>query len=101
MDQLICASLSPHALHYRYELGMLKIIVALVVAIKINKKQRYEMLCVCVFSYLLFWTSSSLDVPTGVTQEGHTGFFIHLPSAGACLNFSREKDSAIPFPRRP
>ena len=35
-----------------------------------------------VFSSHLFWTSSSLDVPTGVTQEeGHTGFFIHLPSA--------------------
>ena len=43
-----------------------------------------------------------MDVPAGVTQEeGHTGFFIHLLSAGACLNFSREKDSAIPFPRRP
>ena len=98
----------------------------------------------CVFSSHLFWTSSSLDVPAGVTQkEGHTGFLIHLPSAvcvcvclcvffpfildikfvgrtsrghtggrshrishppsfcGACLNFSREKDSAIPFPRRP
>ena len=29
-----------------------------------------------------FWTSSSLDVPAGVTQEeGHTGFLIHLLSA--------------------
>ena len=38
--------------------------------------------CVCVFSSHLFWTSSSLDVPAGVTQEeSHTGFFIHLPSA--------------------
>ena len=38
--------------------------------------------CVCVFSSHLFWTSSSLDVPAGVTQEeGHTGFLIHLPSA--------------------
>ena len=35
-----------------------------------------------------FWTSSSLDVPTGVIQEeGHTGFFIHLPSAGCALIF--------------
>ena len=42
----------------------------------------------CVFSSHSFWTSSSLDVPAGVTQEeGHTGFSIHLPSAGACLNF--------------
>ena len=39
-------------------------------------------MCVCVFSSHSFWTSSSLDVPAGVTQEeGHTGFLIHLPSA--------------------
>ena len=38
--------------------------------------------CVCVFSSYSFWTSTSLDVPAGVTQEGgHTGFFIHLPSS--------------------
>ena len=31
---------------------------------------------VCVFSSHSFWTSSSLDVPAGVTQEeGHTGYF--------------------------
>ena len=37
--------------------------------------------CVCVSSHL-FWTSSLLDVPAGVKQEeGHTGFFIYLPSA--------------------
>ena len=67
-----------------------------------------EGLDVCVFcvfsSHHAFWTSSSLlDVPAGVTQEeGHTGFFIHLPSAvRGRLHFSREKDSAIPFPRRP
>ena len=44
-------------------------------------------MCVCVFSHS-FWTSSSLDVPAGVTQEeGHTGFFIHLPSAVRALIF--------------
>ena len=38
--------------------------------------------CVCVFSSHSFWTSSSLDVPAGVTQEeGHTGYLIHLLSA--------------------
>ena len=44
----------------------------------------------CVFVYFLpsFWTSSSLDVPAGVTQEeGHTGFFIHLLSAVRVLIF--------------
>ena len=36
----------------------------------------------------LFWTSSSLDVPAGVTQEeGHTGFLIHLLSAVRALIF--------------
>ena len=61
----------------------------------------------CVFSSHSFWTSSSLDVPAKVTQEeGHTGGrphrVSHSPSfCGACLSFYREKDSAVPFPRRP
>ena len=43
--------------------------------------------CVCVSSHP-FWTSSSLDVPAGVTQEeGHTGFLIHLPFAVRALIF--------------
>ena len=42
-----------------------------------------HVVCVCVFSSHLFWTSSSLDVSTGVTQEeGHTGFLIHLRPGG-------------------
>ena len=41
-----------------------------------------------MFSSHLFWTSSSLDVPAGVTQEeGHTGFLIHLLSAVRALIF--------------
>ena len=45
-------------------------------------------MCVCVLSSHPFWTSSSLDVPAGVTQEeGHTGFFNHLPSAVHALIF--------------
>ena len=44
-------------------------------------------MCV-VFSSHLFWTSSSLDVPAGVTQEeGHKGFLIHLPSVVRALIF--------------
>ena len=43
---------------------------------------------VCVLSSHSFWTSSSLDVPAGVTQEeGHTGFFTHLLSAVRALIF--------------
>ena len=45
-------------------------------------------MCVCVFSSHSFWTSSSLDVPAGVTQEeGHTGFFIHILFAVRALIF--------------
>ena len=41
-----------------------------------------------VFSSHLFWTSSLLDVPAGVTQEeGHTGFLIQLLSAVRALIF--------------
>ena len=51
-----------------------------------TKQNHFE--CVCVFSSHPFWTSSSLDVPAGVTQEeGHTGFVIHLPSAVRALIF--------------
>ena len=46
------------------------------------------LVCVCVFSSHSFWTSSSLEVPAGVTQEeGHTGFLIHLLSAVRALIF--------------
>ena len=38
--------------------------------------------CVCVFSSHSFWTSSSLDVPAGVTQEeDHTRFQICVESS--------------------
>ena len=41
-----------------------------------------------VFSSHSFWTSSSLDVPAGVTQEeGHIGFLFHLLSAVRALIF--------------
>ena len=52
-------------------------------------------MCVCVFFPLI------LDIKfVGRTSRGHTGGKSHrisLPpsSCGACLNFSREKDSAI------
>ena len=55
--------------------------------------------CVCVFSSHSFWTSSSLDVPAGVTQEeGHTGFFIHLLSAVRTLTFLARRIQPDSFP---
>ena len=38
----------------------------------------------------------------GSHTGGRSHRIFHPPSfCGACLNFSREKDSVIPFPRRP
>ena len=60
-----------------------------------------QRVCVCVFFPFI------LDIKfVGRTSRGHTGGrshrISHPPSfCGACLIFSREKDSAIPFPRRP
>ena len=56
--------------------------------------------CECIFFPFL------LDVKfVGCTSRGRTGgthrIFHPPPSCGACLNFSRERDSAIYFPRRP
>ena len=54
----------------------------------LNKAPIIAVWCVCVFSSHSFWTSSSLDVPAGVTEEeGHTGFLIHLLSAVRALIF--------------
>ena len=63
--------------------------------------RRSRCVCACVFFSFI------LDIKfVGRTSRGHTGGrshrISHPPSfCGACLNFSREKDSAIPFPRRP
>ena len=55
---------------------------------RVEQNMRKMVPLVCVFSSHPFWTSSSLDVPAGVTQEeGHTGFLIHLPSAVRALIF--------------
>ena len=58
--------------------------------------------CVCVCCPPIF----SGRQASGRTSRGHTGGrshrISHPPSfCGACLDFSREKDSAVLFPRRP
>ena len=68
-----------------------------------NWKPRFLLLSVCVCVFF----PSILDIKfVGRTSRGHTGGRSHRifnpPSfCGACLDFCREKDSAIPFPRRP
>ena len=67
----------------------------------VNTPRPSRGVCVCVFF------PSILDIKfVGRTSRGHTGGRSHRifnpPSfCGACLDFCREKDSAIPFPRRP
>ena len=70
-------------------LGKIKIFVQDFVPIRTALSTRFSLsVCVCVFSSHSFWTSSSLDLPAGVTQEeGHTGFLIHLFSAVRALIF--------------
>ena len=60
----------------------------------------------CVYIMCVFFPFI-LDIEfVGRTSRGHTRGRAHMIShppsfCGACLNFSREKDSAVPFPRRP
>ena len=55
----------------------------------------------------VFFPAIILDIKfVGRTRRGQTGGRSHRIShppyfCGACLHFSREKNSAIPFPRRP
>ena len=63
---------------------------------------RYRALDVCcVFSSHSFWTSSSLDVPAGVTQkEGHAGFLIHLSAVRALIFLARRTQPRSAVKRR-
>ena len=61
-----------------------------------------NIVCMCVF----FPFICSGRQACWTYQPGYTGgrshWISHSPSlCGSCLNFSREKDSAVPFPRRP
>ena len=61
-----------------------------------------SVLYVCVCCHPIY----SVRQVCGRASRGHTGGRSHRishrpPFRSACLNFSREKDSAIPFPRRP
>ena len=56
--------------------------------------------CVCVVIPFIL-DVRLVDAPATVTQEEDRAVFLHLPSAVLAFIFSREKDSAVPFPRRP
>ena len=71
------------------------------VTLKATRTPSSVSVCVCVFFPFI------LDIKfVGRTSRDHTGGrshrISHPPSfCGAGLNFSREKDAAITFPRRP
>ena len=68
----------------------------------VNKRRmaRVRVRTMCVVIPFIIMDDRLVDVPAGVTQE--EGDRISPPFfCGACLEFSREKDSADPFPRRP
>ena len=83
----------------------------------ISEKQKASCCCCCCLhinrsglnhtQFVCVFFPSILDIKfVGRTSRGHTGGRSHRifnpPSfCGACLDFCREKDSAIPFPRRP
>ena len=51
-----------------------------------NMTDVYEpCVCVCVFSSHSFWTSSSLDVPAGVTQDFPSTFFLRCNNSTVVL----------------
>ena len=61
---------------------------------------RVSVLCACLF--LPFILDIKFVTRTSRGRKGRSHINFRTPSfCGAWLNFSREKDSAIPFPRRP
>ena len=66
--------------------------------ILITKTSDQTRVCVCVVIPFIL-DVRLVDVPAGVSQE--EGRIFPPSLCGACFNFSREKDSAVPFPRRP
>ena len=67
----------------------------------------YSAICNVFVVFFCVFFPFILDIKfVGRTSRDHTGgrsqrIFDPLSFCGACLNFSREKDSVIPFPRRP
>ena len=82
-----------------------RVLLGMVEARSVNVKKTTTILCMCVCVCVFF--PFILDIKfVRRTSRGHTvgrsHKISHPPSfCGACLIFSREKDSAIPFPRRP
>ena len=62
-------------------------------------------MCDHIYIHTTYMCVCCLPIYAGRTSRGHTGGRSHRISppsfCGACLNFSCEKDSAVPFPRRP
>ena len=71
--------------------------------IPVGRRSSSVLQCVCfVFSSHLFWTSGLWTYHSRSHTGGRSHRISRPPSfCGACLHFSREKDTAVAFPRRP
>ena len=85
---------------YSYTLILVRIDTYIMVFLGTTETTTATVYVLCVFFPFI------LDIKfVGRTSRGHTGGrshrISHPPSfCGACASFSREKDSAVPFPRR-
>ena len=67
-------------------------------SVVVNQRHNIYVLCVCVSAFVPIY--SRRQIHWKYQPASHQ--ISHPPSfCGACLNFSREKDSAITFPRQP
>ena len=95
-----CHITTYHCVQYIYT-AVYSSLYLLILLFSSNFWYKFSSVCVCVFFPFI------LDIKfLGCTSRGHTAgrshMISHPPSfCGACLYFSREKDSAVPFPRRP
>ena len=81
--------MGPHCCSVLHVMNFLALVVSCILLYAMNQAEVPSWcVCVCVFYSHSFWTSTSLDVPAGITQEeGHTEFLIHLLSAVRALIF--------------
>ena len=72
-----------------------------IIRVKYKAAVRYSVCCIALCCHPIY----SGRQTCGRTSRGYTGGRLHRISppsfCGACLNFYREKDLAIPFLRRP
>ena len=107
--------LGPHHPGFKRKQTCLRAVVQLpLVTLEAQTPRADPPVDVCMYLYIFLCVLCVCCHPTyserqacGRTRRGHTGGWSHMIShppsfcGDVCLNFSREKDSAVPFPHRP